>query len=229
METEWSELTGGWKITTVEEEQGFLYYETADGKAAVITGAADGIIKVPEKLGGKPVTRIEGFAFTGVPGITEVILPAGLQEIGQMSFACNSELKSVMIPESVTVIKDCAIGYKYDCGKGQEDPEYRPEKIEGFVIYGKKGSAAEAYAKENGFEFVEKVQFVKGDVDLSGKVDISDLRLMLRSVCGKVQLDDAHIMAGDITGTTQDVPDGQVTIADLRKLLRFICGKIETL
>lgn len=72
--------------------------------------------------------------------------------------------------------------------------------------------------------------FVKGDVDLSGTVDIADLRMMLRAVCGKVELSAEQIEAGDIVGDgSGDQLDGEITIADLRKLLRFICGKIEVL
>lgn len=71
---------------------------------------------------------------------------------------------------------------------------------------------------------------ILGDVDLNEKVDISDLRLMLRSICGKVQLSAEQIEAGDIAGSANDdLPDGKITIIDLRKLLRFICGKITAL
>ena len=59
----------------------------------------------------------------------------------------------------------------------------------------------------------------KGDVDGSGKVDIADLRLVLRSVCGKVDLTDIQKTAADVES------DGTVDIQDLRKILRFVCGK----
>ena len=64
---------------------------------------------------------------------------------------------------------------------------------------------------------------MKGDVDGSGKVDISDLRLVLRKVCGKIQFTEAQESAADVEA------DGKVDIQDLRKILRFVCGKIGSL
>ena len=64
---------------------------------------------------------------------------------------------------------------------------------------------------------------VHGDVDDSGKVDIVDLRMVLRSVCGKVVLTEQQSQAADVTD------DDRVDIQDLRKILRFVCGKLEEL
>ena len=79
------------------------------------------------------------------------------------------------------------------------------------------------YVKESGFDVTVNVYGMRGDVDDSGKVDIADLRLVLRAVCGKVELTDAQTSAADVE------TDGKVDIQDLRKILRFVCGKIETL
>ena len=65
--------------------------------------------------------------------------------------------------------------------------------------------------------------FVRGDVTEDNEVDIKDLRIVLRSVCGKEELTENQKLIADVTG------DDQVDIQDLRKLLRFVCGKIETL
>ncbi len=53
------------------------------------------------------------------------------------------------IPNSVTEIGECAFGY-YEI-----IDVYNLKEIDGFTISGYKGSAAEAYAKKNGFEFVD--------------------------------------------------------------------------
>lgn len=79
------------------------------------------------------------------------------------------------------------------------------------------------YAKEGGFDVTVHVSGTKGDVDGSGKVDIADLRMVLRKVCGKIQFTEAQVSIADVE------TDGKVDIADLRKILRFVCGKIETL
>lgn len=87
------------------------------------------------------------------------------------------------------------------------------------------GTATITATLSNGAEAVcnitvrEEGASIKGDVDGSGKVDIADLRLVLRSVCGKVDLTDIQKTAADVES------DGTVDIQDLRKILRFVCGK----
>lgn len=64
---------------------------------------------------------------------------------------------------------------------------------------------------------------IRGDVTGDKTVNIQDLRMVLRKVCGKVEFDEKQTKAGDVTG------DGKVDLYDLRKILRFICKKIEAL
>jgi len=77
-------------------------------------------------------------AFAGIDGITEWVMPDGLEEIKAGAFAYNS-MESVYIPESVKVIGDCAIADAYGIG---------------LTIIGKEGSTAEKYAKKEGLTFV---------------------------------------------------------------------------
>ena len=81
------------------------------------------------------------------------------------------------------------------------------------------------HGKETWFDVTVTVDesSMKGDVDGSGKVDISDLRMVLRKVCGKIQFTEAQESIADVEA------DGKVDIQDLRKILRFVCGKIESL
>ena len=69
----------------------------------------------------------------------------------------------------------------------------------------------------------EGTEIMRGDVDQDGEVDIRDLRLVLRSVCGKIALTEVQKQAADVE------TDGEVDIKDLRKILRFVCKKIEAL
>ena len=64
---------------------------------------------------------------------------------------------------------------------------------------------------------------VRGDVDGNKTVDIADLRMVLRSVCGKVELTEQQKKAADVTD------DSRVDIQDLRKILRYVCRKIDEL
>ena len=69
----------------------------------------------------------------------------------------------------------------------------------------------------------EEPEYMRGDVDQNSKVDIADLRLVLRAVCRKVELTEDQSLAADVE------QDGKVDIQDLRKILRFVCRKINSL
>lgn len=79
-------------------------------------------------------------------------------------------------------------------------------------------------ANDTDYEYTddEKDGVVKGDVTGDGKVDIQDLRTVLRGVCDKETLNETKLLAVDVTG------DGEVDIQDLRMILRYVCGKIDT-
>lgn len=65
--------------------------------------------------------------------------------------------------------------------------------------------------------------FMKGDVNENGEVDIQDLRMMLHYACDKTELTERQLKIADVDAT------GTVDIQDLRKVLRFVCGKINSL
>ena len=155
---------------------------------------------------------ISADAFNGQSGITEIKLPNTVTNIGNYAFCGCELLKEIEIPQSVTDIGYMAIGYLgFD------------EKVEGFTIYGAVGSAAQQYAEENGFIFIEaEPDYTLGDMDENGSVDISDLRLVLRAVCGKTELTENQKLAADVE------TDNDVNIQDLRKILRYVCRKIDS-
>ena len=81
-------------------------------------------------------------AFFGSYQMAAVTLHSGLSSIGAKAFYDNN-FKFVIIPASVTSIGEKAFGYISDS-----------KTIDGFTIYGYRGTAAETYANENGFTFV---------------------------------------------------------------------------
>ncbi len=82
-------------------------YATLSSVASVIRGK----IYLPSELNSYPVMSISG-AFYGCRNITEVILPDGVQTIGNNTFRYCSSLEKVFIPCTVTSIGDGAF---YDC------------------------------------------------------------------------------------------------------------------
>lgn len=89
----------------------------------------------------------DGFGNDGT--LTSIILNQGLVKIGWGAFIAQPNLKSVVIPSSVTEIGEYAFGY------GISEPIFGYEKYPDFTIYGYPNTAAEAYAKENGFTFID--------------------------------------------------------------------------
>ncbi len=95
------------------------------------------------KIRGK-ITSIGRGSFYGCENIESFDFGNRLVSVGSEAFV-NTSLTSVVLPDTVTEIGEKAFGYNYKYG------EY--SKVKGFVVRGKKGSAAETYANENGFIF----------------------------------------------------------------------------
>lgn len=94
------------------------------------------------------VGNIEDGAFSNLPLLEEVSFSKAVGQIGKYAFLNCESLTSVMIPDSVTDIGNYAFGYTGYPSIGTDAP------VPGFKIYGYAGTAAETYAKENGFEFI---------------------------------------------------------------------------
>ena len=86
--------------------------------------------------------------FCGFDSLENVVIGENVTAIGKGGlFGCKS-LKRVYVPDTVTTIGEHAFGYYMDYDSNKE------VAIEGFTIVGKPGSAAQAYAKGNGFAVV---------------------------------------------------------------------------
>ena len=91
------------------------------------------------------VTSIGEDAFASCYKLKSVTIGNSVTSIGKGAFQCCYGLASVIIPDSVISIGECALGYYEDGGSVKKD--------EGFIICGRKGSAAETYAIDKGFTF----------------------------------------------------------------------------
>ena len=75
--------------------------------------------------------------YTGLNHLIEVVIADGIETIGDGSFAGQSMLEKIIIPKSVTTIKDINSGIFYY-----------------LEVYGYRGTAAETFATEKGLDFV---------------------------------------------------------------------------
>lgn len=97
------------------------------------------------------VKTIQSTAFFNCKILSSVTLNEGLKTIETQAFGkCNS-LKKITIPRSVTKIEYLSIGYS---GNNNDENDLKAYKTSGFTISGYSNSAAQNYAKENGFKFV---------------------------------------------------------------------------
>ena len=77
---------------------------------------------------------------------TTYTVPSTIKTLYKNIINNNPYLKTITIPASVTDIRDYAVGYT--------EVALNYYKVSGFTIKGYKGTAAEEYAKENGFKFI---------------------------------------------------------------------------
>lgn len=64
----------------------------------------NGNVTIPEKVGGKPVTAINHWAFFDISGLKNVTIPNSVKTIGDNAFKFCSGLESIVIPDSVTEV-----------------------------------------------------------------------------------------------------------------------------
>ena len=98
------------------QEQELYHYEIKNGEA-MITGAEESVtgdVVIPSSLGGYPVTAIDGYSLYYREGLTSVVIPEGVREIGSDAFCGCPNLTSVTLPDS---IQELGSGAFSDCEK----------------------------------------------------------------------------------------------------------------
>ena len=80
-------------------------YSVSSGKASVGLGSSSAIstttkgeISIPSTLGGKPVTSISAFAFSGCNALTSITIPNSVTSIGASAFSGCCALKKMSLP-----------------------------------------------------------------------------------------------------------------------------------
>lgn len=151
-------------------------------------------------------------------GVKELTIPAGVEEIGDMALETDSALEKVTILSRDVDLTDTGLGY---VSVWLETNPYRNENL---VIYGYAGSTAEQYAADNAIPFVTLAETpVYGDVNLDGRVDITDAVLINKAIAGAVELSANQRHNSDVYA------DGELTTSDATTLLQFLVSMIKIL
>lgn len=103
--------------------------------------------KLKEVSFSKKIETIEEEAFYDDVNLENIELFEKIKFIKARAFYNCKKLKTITVPKSVKEIGSYAIGY-------EESKKITPKKTKDFIIKGYKGTAAEKYAKKNGFKFV---------------------------------------------------------------------------
>lgn len=167
-----------------------------DSLSVIGASAFNGCTKLKDITFGNSLETIGDFAFTGCKSLLEPKLPDNLKEIGRYAFS-QCTFKSIILGKNIAVIGEKAFGFT-----GMSELDYQGVYIPDFVINGYKSTAAEAYANNAGLRFVDiETQapvhtdepfdygvFIKGDVNLDGKINIDDVTLLNKWLAGSEEL-----------------------------------------
>ncbi len=97
------------------EPSELTYYKTEDGNDIILSeymGEGESYIKLPDEIDGLPVVGLGANLFWSNKILEGVILPEGLQHIGDGAFRGCYYLKQIELPQGVKTIEDSAF---YDC------------------------------------------------------------------------------------------------------------------
>ncbi len=163
----------------------------------------------------KNLEYIDSWAFYGCDKLKMVTFPEGTESIWNQDFYNCIRTTGVTVPRSVTDIGE-AMGYKVNNSTGEK------EKITDFTIYGYKDTAAEAYAQENGFNFVDldasSCSYLVGDADLDSTVSIKDATAIQKHLAGLITLSEVGKVAADTDENTE------LNIKDATAIQKYIAG-----
>lgn len=181
-----------WNLSTVKMPDSLL---------TIDSGAFSGCIRLSNIKFGSNLEIIGDSAFLNCKSIIDPILPNSLRTIGSYAFSSCS-FKSVTMGKNIEEIGENAFGTT-----GMSEIDYKSVLIPDFVVNGYSSTAAEEYANEKGINFVDVEKqapiqtgelfdysvFIKGDVNLDGKVTIDDVTLINKWLANSAELNQIQL------------------------------------
>lgn len=169
---------------------------------------------------------IGGYAFNNCQNLQEVTIPNKEIKIDNRAFYNCPELNTVTIPAKVKEIGKNAFGYQGNIFD-EEDYEYGEENsIQNFKITGYLNTAAETYAKENGFEFISLgEQILTGDANQDGTVNIKDVTYLQMHIAGNKNTDGSPLIDETNKQLFDSIDmnnDGKLTVNDVTALQTYL-------
>lgn len=166
------------------------------------------------------------YAFNDCQNLQEVTIPNKEVNINNRAFYNCPELNTVTIPAKVKEIGKNAFGYQGNIFD-EEDYEYGEENsIQDFKITGYSNTAAETYAKENGFEFISLgEQILTGDANQDGTVNIKDVTYLQMHIAGNKNPDGSPLIDEtnkQLFDSIDMTNDGKLTVNDVTALQTYL-------
>lgn len=166
------------------------------------------------------------YAFNNCQNLQEVTIPNKEIKIDNRAFYNCPELNTVTIPAKVKEIGKNAFGYQGNIFD-EEDYEYGEENsIRDFKITGYSNTAAETYAKENGFEFISLgEQILTGDANQDGTVNIKDVTYLQMHIAGNKNPDGSPLIDETNKQLFDSIDmnnDGKLTVNDVTALQTYL-------
>lgn len=166
------------------------------------------------------------YAFNNCQNLQEVTIPNKEIKIENRAFYNCPKLNTVTIPAKVKEIGKNAFGYQGNIFD-EEDYEYGEENsIQDFKITGYSNTAAETYAKENGFEFISLgEQILTGDANQDGTVNIKDVTYLQMHIAGNKNTDGSPLIDETNKQLFDSIDmnnDGKLTVNDVTALQTYL-------